>query len=97
MVDGGVAEWLMALVLKTSKLTLRRFESCPLRQSIKIKSCQGLYFYVPGGEQDENRRFDRTTKRVIKLEFIQVFPSEEERKDFSKKNPNPVPSATKNE
>ena len=32
IVSGRVAEWLMALVLKTSKLTLRRFESCPFRQ-----------------------------------------------------------------
>ena len=29
--DGRVAEWLMALVLKTSRLTSRRFESCPFR------------------------------------------------------------------
>ena len=31
--DGRVAEWLMALVLKTSRLTSRRFESCPFRQA----------------------------------------------------------------
>ena len=32
IVNGRVAEWLMAPVLKTGKLTLRRFESCPFRQ-----------------------------------------------------------------
>ena len=31
--NGRVAEWLMALVLKTSRLTSRRFESCPFRHA----------------------------------------------------------------
>ena len=34
IVSGRVAEWLMAPVLKTGKLTLRRFESCPFRQTV---------------------------------------------------------------
>lgn len=34
IVSGRVAEWLMAPVLKTGKLTLRRFESCPFRQKV---------------------------------------------------------------
>ena len=43
-----MAEWLMALVLKTSRLTSRRFESCPFRHA-SIDAFQkispgGLYF-----------------------------------------------------
>ncbi len=34
--DGKVAEWLKALVLKTRDGNIRRFESCPFRQEIKI-------------------------------------------------------------
>ena len=37
-----MAEWLMALVLKTSIRKYRKFESCPFRQ--KNKPCEGLYF-----------------------------------------------------
>ena len=32
-----MAEWLMALVLKTSRLTSRRFESCPFRHVLSMK------------------------------------------------------------
>ena len=43
-----MAEWLMALVLKTSRLTSRRFESCPFRQIevevVKNKPLRGLFF-----------------------------------------------------
>lgn len=44
--SGRVAEWLMALVLKTSKRELRRFESCPFRQEVKYlyKSIDILLF-----------------------------------------------------
>lgn len=31
IIDGKVAEWFMALVLKTREWKLRRFESCPFR------------------------------------------------------------------
>ncbi len=34
MASGRVAEWLKAPVLKTGRLTPRRFESCPFRQEV---------------------------------------------------------------
>ena len=41
-VVGGVAEWLMALVLKTSIRKYRRFESCPFRQISESKASFGF-------------------------------------------------------
>ncbi len=35
IIDGKVAEWLKALVLKTRDGNVRRFESCPFRQDKK--------------------------------------------------------------
>ena len=40
----------MALVLKTSRLTPRRFESCPLRQTNK-KDPRGLILFVSSGRR----------------------------------------------
>ena len=37
-----MAEWLMALVLKTRGRKPRRFESCPFRQISKSKACFGF-------------------------------------------------------
>ena len=45
--------------------------------------------------EDENRRFDRTTKRVKDKKLAFFFLSEEERKDFAKRNFNPLASAIK--
>ena len=42
---GRVAEWLMALVLKTSRLTSRRFESCPFRQAYAGLRKKGVRIY----------------------------------------------------
>ena len=43
--------------------------------------------------EDENRRFDRTTKRVKDKKLAFFFLSEEERKDLAKQEPNPLASA----
>ena len=45
--------------------------------------------------EDENRRLDRTTKRVKDKKLAFFFLSEEERKDFAKRNFNPLASAIK--
>ena len=45
--------------------------------------------------EGENRRLDRTTKRVKNKSLLLFFPSEEERKDFAKQKPNPLASAIK--
>ena len=57
--------------------------SNPLASAIKIKKAfrSFFYFYL---REDENRRFDRTTKRVKDKKLAFFFLSEEERKDFMK-------------
>ena len=42
IIDGKVAEWLKALVLKTRDGNIRRFESCPFRQNMNRP--RGSYF-----------------------------------------------------
>ncbi len=39
-----MAEWLMALVLKTSRLTSRRFESCPFRHGSRSRFFTDSFF-----------------------------------------------------
>lgn len=40
--SGRVAEWFKAPVLKTGRLTPRKFESCPFRQTNEVSVREGL-------------------------------------------------------
>ena len=61
IIDGRVAEWLMALVLKTSVRKYRKFESCPFRH---ISANLGV-FLIFVGESDKIKVRNNTNLRSL--------------------------------